>query len=520
MSGRQKLRTLADISRWHARQQPGHLALVYEERRTTFAELDRFASMAANGLIAGGAGAGARIAWLDLNSDRVFEMLLACAKSRTVFCPLNWRLAAAELKQIIDDSEAEILFVGPRAFSLVEGLDLRAVRKIVAVGAAHDSWEDYSAWRNRNSERDPEIRTDPMDDAVQIYTSGTTGRPKGVVLPSGAFLRTSTETTGEMAWNRWQADDVSLLTMPCFHIAGLRWGVMALLSGATTVVMPEFTPAEVVRLIGEYRVSRVFLVPTAIQFVLAAAANMVSDFSSLRLVWYGASPMPLALLQDAMRVFGCMFIQSYGMTETSAQATYLPPKDHDPEGNERMRSGGKCLPGVQIRIIDENGIALGPRRMGEICIRSPSNMSGYWKLKQETRAVMRNGWIRTGDAGMVDEDGYVYVLDRVKDMIISGGENIYPAEVENAIVGHPAVAEAAVVGQPDNVWGEAVKALVVLRPGHSATAEEIIAHARRSIASYKVPKSVDFVDALPKTASGKVLKRELRERYSRVRATT
>jgi long-chain acyl-CoA synthetase len=510
MHGWKGLRTLAEIPRWHARHRPDRVALICAERRTTFAELNRLASRAANGLIAEGLPPGARIAWLDVNSDRVFEMLFACAKSRTVLCPLNWRLAAAEIQSVIDDTEAEILFVGRHVFDLVEGLELPAVRKIIAVDAPHPAWESYASWRDRQGDRDPGLAGQAKDDAIQIYTSGTTGRPKGVILCSAALLLTGTEDSGEMAWNHSRPDDVALLTMPCFHIAGLRWGVMGLLPGVTTVVMPEFDPAEVVRLITTHRVTRMFLVPTAIRFVITAAENMTADFSSLRLVWYGASPMPLALLQDAMRVFDCGFIQSYGMTETSAQATFLPPEDHDPEGNPRMRSAGKCLPGVQIRVVDAAGAELGPGQIGEICIRSPSNMSGYWKRREETESVVRDGWVFTGDAGTMDEDGYVYILDRIKDMIISGGENIYPAEVENAIAGHPAVAEIAVVGVPDETWGEAVKAVVALRDGQTATAAEIIAHARKSIASYKVPKLVEFVRQLPKSASGKVLKKELR----------
>jgi len=514
VGSRKELRTLADIPRWHARERPDRVALVCGSRYVTFAELNCFANRAANGLAEEGVTVGSRIGWLDVNSDHLYEMLFACAKTRSVFCALNWRLSADELRYIIDDAEIEVLFVGRRCVDLVRRLELRAVRRIIAVDATDAGWEDYTSWRDRQDDAEPDIALSPGDGAIQIYTSGTTGQPKGVVLSSGALLGSGTEDDGEMAWNRWQPDDVGLLTMPCFHIAGLRWGVMGLIPGGTTVVMPEFDPAEVVRLIPEHRVTRMFLVPTALDFVISAAAGTRADLSSMRLLWYGASSMPLVLLKDAIRVFDCQFIQSYGMTETSAQATFLPPQDHDPAGNPRMRSVGKCLPGVEVHIIDEAGKVLSPGSIGEICIRSPSNMLGYWKRAQETEAVMRDGWIRTGDVGRMDEDGYVYILDRIKDMIISGGENVYPAEVENAIVGHPSVVEVAVIGVPDDTWGESVKAVVVLRSGCETTAADIIAHAKRSIASYKVPQSVDFVDALPKNASGKLLKRELRERYS------
>jgi acyl-CoA synthetase (AMP-forming)/AMP-acid ligase II len=334
-----------------------------------------------------------------------------------------------------------------------------------------------------------------------------------VILSGGALLRTGKETDGEMAWNDWQPEDVSLLMMPCFHIAGLRWGVMGLLPGAQTVIMPEFSPDGVVAAISDYRVTRLFLAPTAIRLILQVAEKSDADFSSLKLIWYGASPMPLKLLEDAMRILKCDFVQTYGMTETGAQTTFLPPVDHDPRGNERMRSAGKALPGVQIRVVDDKGTALPPGVIGEICIKSPSNMIGYWQREEETRAVLRDGWIHSGDAGYMDADGYVYIHDRLKDMIITGGENVYSTEVENAICNHGAVAEAAVIGVPDEKWGEAVKAVIVLKRDRIVSADEIIAYTKQRIASYKAPKSVDFVDALPKNSTGKVLKKELRERY-------
>jgi long-chain acyl-CoA synthetase len=239
-----------------------------------------------------------------------------------------------------------------------------------------------------------------------------------------------------------------------------------------------------------------------------------TDFSSIETMLYGASPIPLDLLREAIEVFKCGFAQLYGMTETTGTATYLPPGDHDPTGqSQRMKSAGKPLPGVRVKVVGEHGESLPPHQVGEICLASPANMTGYWNLPEATGKTLVEGYVHTGDAGYLDEDGYVYVHDRVKDMIVSGAENVYPAEVESALFGHPAIADVAVIGVPDERWGEAVKAVVVLKPDTTAEADELIAFARARIAAYKCPKTVDFIDALPRNPSGKILKRELRAPY-------
>ncbi|MBE7417571.1 MAG: long-chain-fatty-acid--CoA ligase [Ideonella sp.] len=507
-----EIRSLADIPRFHARHTPDRTALVVAGRSVTFAELDARSSAVAQALLGERMAAGARIAWLGLNSERSFEMLFGCAKARCVFCPINWRLAPAEIEQIVDDAGAELLFVGKRFADVAAALAAPRLRKVIVIDDDGDAHERYLDWRDRHAGADPPGGAAADDAAIQIYTSGTTGRAKGVVLSAGALLSTGSEDAGEMAWNGWRADDVGLLTMPCFHIAGLRWGIMGLWPGACTVVMPEFSAAGVVEAIARRRVTRLFLAPTAIRMVLDAAGKRSGDFSSLRLVWYGASPMPPELLRDAMDTLRCAFVQTYGMTETGAQATYLPPSDHV-AGGARLASAGKALPGVRLRVVGGDGAELAAGAVGEICVRSPSNMLGYWRRDDETRAVLRDGWMHTGDAGYLDADGYLFIRDRIKDMIVSGGENVYSVEVENALAGHPAVAEAAVIGVPDPIWGEAVKAVVVLAPGSTASADELIAHVRQRIAAYKAPKSIDFAAALPRSSLGKVLKGSLREGY-------
>jgi fatty-acyl-CoA synthase len=511
----QDLKVLADITRFHSLTAPTNTALVYEGRRTSFAELDQYASQVANGLAAEGIQRQSNVAWLDINTDYFFETLFGCAKSNSVICPVNWRLAAPEILYILNDAEAQILFVGERFVDLIENIadQLVTVKKIIAVSGGHPEWEDYVSWRDKQSGEDPALDASPTDVAIQMYTSGTTGHPKGVLLSSGALLAPNADNSDEMEFNRWTSEDVSLLVMPCFHIAGLRWGVMGLLPGAETVIMPEFDPVQVAQLISAHQVTKLMLVPAALQFVIQATRGTDPDFSSLRHIWYGASPIPLDLLKEAMNVFQCDFAQTYGLTETAAQTTYLPPGDHDVKGNERMKSAGKALPNIKIRIVDEHGLSLPTREIGEICVNSPANMIGYWKSPEATAKTIVDGWVHTGDVGYMDEDGYVYIHDRIKDMVVSGGENVYPAEVESAIYGHPAVADVAVIGVPDKKWGEAVKAIVVVQPGQSCTADELIAYARERIAAYKAPKSVDFVDVLPRNPSGKILKKDLRAKY-------
>jgi long-chain acyl-CoA synthetase len=347
-----------------------------------------------------------------------------------------------------------------------------------------------------------------------MYTSGTTGHPKGVQLPHRCFFDLwRHEPNPDMAFNEWTEDDVNLVAMPSFHIGGVGWGILGIRAGARNIVVKEFDPGVTLDMIQSHGITKLFLVPAAMRMVLQHPRARQTDYSSVAFISYGASPIPLDLLREAIEVFQCGFVQLYGMTETTGSATYLPPEDHDTSGNERMRSAGKPFPGVKLKIVDDQGEELPPRQVGEICIASPVNMLGYWNLPEATEKTLVDGYVHTGDAGFLDEDGYVYVHDRVKDMIVSGAENIYPAEVESAIFGHPAVADVAVIGIPDERWGEAVKAVVVLKPGAEADPDGIIGFARERIAGYKLPKSVDFIDELPRNPSGKILKRELRKPY-------
>jgi acyl-CoA synthetase (AMP-forming)/AMP-acid ligase II len=508
-------KTLGDIPRSFAQSQPNATAFSFEGRDTSFLEFDRHTNQVANALIAADVKKGERICYLGKNSDHYFELFLGAAKMGAVTTPVGWRLAPPEMAYIINDSRALFLFVGPEFTGAAREVlkDAPHVKTVIAMEGG--PWRSYESWRDAQPATDPRVKLAPDDIAIQLYTSGTTGRPKGAMLMHSNFMEAHRiMKAANINWNTWSADDVSLVAMPVAHIGGSGWGLMGLRNGAKNVVAREFDPGAVLDFIANERISKIFLVPAAIQIVLRDPRARTTDYSRMRTIGYGASPIPLDLLREAVEVFGCGFAQMYGMTETTGTIVALPPEDHDMKGSPRMRSAGKPLPGVEVVILDDAGNRLPPGQVGEIATRSVWNMAGYWNLPEATaKTIDKDGWLRTGDAGTMDEDGYVYIHDRVKDMIISGGENIYPAEVESAIYGHPDVADVAVIGVPDDKWGEAVKAMVVLKPGKTPDAQAIIDFARTRIAAFKTPKSVDFIEALPRNASGKILRRELREPF-------
>ncbi len=508
----ERMHTLGDVTRVHAEERPGAIAFEFEGRKTTFAEFDANANRVAHALAASGVKKGDRIAYVGKNSDHYFELLLGAAKAGVVMVPIGWRLAGPEIAFIADNAEARLLFVGGEIAETVKGnADLSSARPIIEMEAAGG----YVAWRDAQPATDPGVDVQPTDVTVQLYTSGTTGKPKGAMLSHNNLLTGRKLSMADpMPWNDWAPSDISLVAMPVAHIGGTGWGLVGLVNGAKGIVAREFDPFKVLDYIEHDRVSKMFMVPAALQIVVRQPRAREVDYSRLNYILYGASPIPLDLLRECMEVFGCGFCQQYGMTETTGTIVYLPPEDHDPAGNQRMRAAGLPLPGVEIKVVDAEGNEVPRGEVGEVATRSYANMAGYWKLDEATKATVGDdGWLRTGDAGYMDEDGYLYIHDRVKDMIISGGENVYPAEVESAVYGHPAVAEVAVIGVPDEKWGEAVKAVVVPKPGATIDPQDIIDFARTRIAAFKAPKSVDVISALPRNASGKILRRELRDPY-------
>ena len=507
--------TLGDIPRHYGRTRPHKVASVFEGRETTWAELDHRTNQVARALIAEGVERGDRIAFVGKGCDEFFEIYFGAAKAGAVTVPVIWRLAAPEVVHIALDGEAQVLFVGPDQFDRlpVFAEQLPGVRIVTLEGGA-EGYARFADWRDTQKASDPKVEVDPRDVCLQLYTSGTTGLPKGVMLSHFNMLgnRHIPDDT-KLDWARWEADDINLIAMPLGHVGGVGWGTVGYFNGARNIIQREFVPDQVLDALAA-GISKLFVVPTALHMLLMNPRVRQIDYSRLRYILYGASPIALELLKQATEVFGCGFCQQYGATETTGTIAYLPPQDHEAAGNKRMRGAGLAIFGTEIRIVDTQRNVLPVDEIGEIQVRSTCNMVGYWKREEATReALSEDNWFSTGDAGYLDEDGYLYIADRFKDMICSGAENVYPNEVENAIFGHPAVMEVAVIGVPDEKWGESVKAVVVLKPGAEASEEDIIAYARERIGGFKLPKSVDFIPALPRNATGKVLRRSLREPY-------
>lgn len=488
-------------------------ALQLGDRITSFAELDRISSRAAAALIASGCAIQDRIAYLGKNSDRYFQLLFAAAKAGMVMVPIGWRLGVEEVAYLLSDSGAGHVFVEPECAALAQQAVAASNLRLVSTEEGFDDVPGFHQWLGEGEGDVTMPEVDPAWPVIQLYTSGTTGKPKGAMLAHGNFfaLRPICAAAG-LGWDEWHPEDVSLLTMPVAHIGGTGWGMVALYNGAKSIILREFDAGEIIWLLSREQISRIFLVPTAIQMLLRHPEVRSGDFSRLRYILYGASPMPLETLKEAMEIIGCGFVQNYGMTETTGTVVALPPEDHDPRGNARMQSAGRPMPGVELRVVDEAGQDRPVGQVGQLLVRSPTNMVGYWNRPEATAETLVDGWIHTGDAGFLDADGYITICDRMKDMIISGGENVYPIEVEGVLHGHPMVRDVAVIGIPDSRWGEAVVAFIVPSAAE-ADAEEILVWARPKIASYKLPKRIFFRDELPRNANGKILKRVLREPF-------
>ena len=512
MSDLSGLKILADIPRQQARLRGDAIAMTFEGRKTTFAMLDRRASQVANGLIALGQPPQARIGYMGMNSDYYYEVWCGALKANTVMVGVNWRLAGPEVAYVLNDAGCEVIFVGAEFVSLIESIKAQCpkLKHVIAMDGGHAVWPAYVAWRDSQSDRDPQRPISDDDDAIQLYTSGTTGHPKGVQL-THANYNAFFQTVAGLKWADYDVGEPVLVAMPNFHVAGANLGLLALAHGALAAIIKTVTPDGVFDAIEQQRIRSMFLVPAVILAVVQHPRIKTVDISCVRRISYGASPINEELLRTAQSIFkDCSFTQLYGLTETVGTGAALLQEHHR---GELLRSCGKPYPGFGVQVFDGDGKPVKPGEVGEIVIKSGTVMKGYWNKSDATAKAIKDGWFYTGDAGYFNEEGFLFIHDRVKDMIVSGGENIYPAEVENAIFGHDAVADVAVIGVPDDKWGEAVKAMVVLKPNNEASAADIIAFARTRIASYKIPKSVDFIAALPRNPSGKILRRELREPF-------
>jgi acyl-CoA synthetase (AMP-forming)/AMP-acid ligase II len=486
------MRTIAEMLRWRALRHPALEAIWFEGKAQTFGELNESSSQLAAGLVDKlGFAPGDRVAVLDKNCAAYLELFFALDKAGLVIAPLNWRLTPHEVKQIVDDIKPRLIVTGPefKAHGAASGAPVMTFDDLPRGGA------------------DP--RRD-VDGAVscQFCTSGTTGLPKGAMLTGWNVLNTGLCLALEIPEIR--EGGRHLVCLPLFHIGGAGWAIWAMQEGSTAIIVRDIVPEGLLKTVVEQKVETALLAPTLMLFLTELPASRGADFSALKHITYGTAPISPDLLRRSIDTFKCRFSQLYGLTETTGPITAL---GHEHHIGERMLSCGRPMFGGSVRVVDSGGRDLPPYEVGEILYQGENLMAGYWQREKETAQAIRGGWLYTGDAGYLDDEGFIFLKDRLRDMIVSGGENVFPAEVEAVLMGHPEILECAVIGVPDAKWGEMVKAVVVRRGGVSLDEVSLIAWSRDKLAGFKRPRSVDFVDALPRNASGKLLKRTLREPY-------
>jgi len=505
--------------RRNARRYPQKIGVIEKDKRLTFADLNKRVNRIANALRKEGFGKGDKIAVLAENCLELFEMYFVAAVTGMVLVPLNYRLNKNELLYMINHSEAKaFLFQDTYAAMALEMKpDLKQVKKFTVIpkkGGEAGSFSTYDELLAETDERDLFADIQENDLFCIIYTGGTTGLPKGVMLSHKNILASAVDCV--LAMNV-KFDDISVYVLPLFHVS--NWTAFGhFFMGATNIIVDKWNPEHVLKIIAEEKATHINMVPTMVIQLIQEYEKRKDEFrlESLQTIGYAGAPMPVEVLKKGLALFGNKFFQVYGLTEASPLVTFLSKEDHvkaleNPAWSNRLNSVGKEVHNVHVRVVNENGEHVKPNEVGEITVYGDNVMQGYWKDPEQTAQALRNGWLHTGDLGTVDGDGYIYIVDRKKDMIISGGENIYPKEVENVLYSHEAVLEAAVIGVPDELWGENVCAYIVLKEGYQVTEEEIIRHCTQHLASYKKPKVVRFVKELPKTAVGKLDKKVLRE---------
>ncbi len=498
---------LADIIRKRAVVTPDAPAVIEGEHVTTFAELDRRSSQVAQALLAEGVVAGDRVAYIGVNAPSFLEVLYGATKIGAIATALNNRLAPAELQVILRDAEPTVVVLGAGEAPIAAG-DPAGLRRVVTA-------DEFPAWVDAQPDTDPMVPTRPSDPSVIFYTSGTTGLPKGIMLSGGSIGQALATMHYEMELDE---TSVAMAPIPYFHISGFGLALVANLNGAALLLEMATEPTALIELLIRRRVSHAAVVPTLIQRMVNLPESRGADWSALKYLVYGSAPIPLPIIEQATGIFGCKFLQSYGLTESTGGVTVLWPDDHlPPPGREiQLRSVGRAMPGVLLRVVDPEtlqDVPVGQR--GEVIIGGGHLMNGYWRRPEATAAALTDdGWLRSGDGGSFDEFGFLYLHDRLKDMVVSGGENVFPAEVESVLTGHPDIAEVAVIGVPSEQWGESTYAVVVATPGAQPDEAEIIAWSRERLAHFKCPVGVSVVDALPRNASGKLLKNKLREQFA------
>ena len=504
---------------------PEREAMVFEDQRLNFEQLNERVNRLANALADMGVGPGDRMATMQVNTNAIVEACFAAAKLDAVFLPLNFRVKAEELEFMLGDASPTVLMAGSRYLDMVDGLraEAKSVKHYVALEDQRDGWSSYEDLIAGGSPDDRFGTADEDDLAVIMFTAGTTGTPKGVMLSHNSF---SSYILANVEPVDPETEEKNLVTVPLYHIAGLQAVMAAVYGGRTLIIHRQFDPVAWMESVQGERAARAMMVPTMLKQLLDNERFGEFDLSSMKVITYGAAPMPLEVIKRAMRDLpGCRFINAFGQTETASTITMLAPDDHDiPDGlseeetekrMKRLTSIGKPLPDVEVRIVDEDANDVPVGGDGEIVARGARLMKGYWNREEATKDTMRDGWLYTGDLGYFDPDGYIFLSGRAKDFIKRAGEMIAPEEVEQTLMSHPAVDDAAVIGVQDDDWGERVRAVCVLKAGVEQPPEaEIIEHCRQRLSSYKKPESIVWTDELPRNPMGKVLKRVLREEFS------
>jgi acyl-CoA synthetase (AMP-forming)/AMP-acid ligase II len=515
---RYPLGTFADIIYRNALLYPDAEAFAYGMERVSFSDFNERVNRIIHVLQSFNIQKGDVIGILSWNQLEYPEVYGAAMKGGFILAHYNPRLQPGELIQVINDSEPRVLFIGPELVETIEGIcnDLSGTESYISFGNAVGDIKDFAALVKGVSKEEPECMVYEDDPLAIVYTSGTTGLPRGAIYTHKQKMENTAMKAMEIGV---ELGDRHLVILPMFHIGGDSHIWPFFLRGGCNVIVPmPFDLADAIKMILEEQITDLHIVPTQLVYLLNMPDIDQCDQDCLKRIWYAASPMPTEILKQGLEVFGSKFIQGYGLTESGPHSTTLQKADHrlpeDPsEDRTLLASCGQPCIGVHMRIVDENDQDVEQGEIGEIIIRSNRNMTGYWGKPEETQETLRGGWLHTGDLGFYDEHGYIYIKDRKKDMIITGGENVYPIEVENVLYKHPAVKETAVIGIPDPYWIERVHALVVLKDQAEATEEEMIHFCKSCIASYKCPKGIEFVDTLPKNPQGKILKREIRLKY-------
>ncbi|MCX6406461.1 MAG: long-chain-fatty-acid--CoA ligase [Propionibacteriales bacterium] len=503
---------LSDFHQYRAEHEPDGPCWTYLDRTWTWEEAWDDVRRFAGALQSEGITRGDRIAFLDKNNPAILTATQASCLLGSANAIVNWRLAGDELDYVINDAGARILFVGHELAPTIDLIRDRlvGVERVVVVGGDHDELDAFLA-SAEPVDRQPGV--EPSDVCLVMYSSGTTGRPKGVMLTQHNMVEHTRNATGDVEYG---PGDTMLVAMPMFHVGGSSYAQFGPATGTHGYIIREVDPALLAGAMAA-GVTHAFLVPAVVAGLLQAGPQAMQLFSRLKVFSYGAAPMPLPVLRGALEHWPTtQFMQVYGMTEMGGVVTILDDAAHRDEAHpERLVSAGRPIPGVELRVVDVATLRdVEPGRPGELWWRTEQNTVGYLGRPDATAELLQDGgWLRSGDIGRVDDGGFVFIEDRVKDMIITGGENVYSPEVERVLAEHPAVLETAVIGVPDDHWGESVKAVVAFRPEHHVDPQELIDYARERLAHYKAPRSVDVVEALPRNPSGKILKRDLRKGY-------